>query len=163
MHWPLNGEPAALEIRMSCVYHDAALGKVLAESSLPNLAESCSMPKIKFVKEKKEIEVEAGANLRQAAMNAGIELYPGIHKNWFANCHGLGHCASCRVHITKGVENVSQQGIFEKARLIGGPITFFARLGHEQDLRLACKARVNGDIEVETQPDVNWHGERFWS
>jgi ferredoxin len=29
-------------------------------------------------------------------------------------------------------------------------------------LRLACQARVNGDVEVETQPEVNWHGERFW-
>ena len=34
------------------------------------------------------------------------------------------------------------------------------RFGFE--LRLACQARVNGDIEVETQPGVNWHGERFW-
>ena len=38
----------------------------------------------------------------------------------------------------------------------------FARLGHEKDLRLSCKTRVLGDIEVETHPQVNWHGERFW-
>jgi hypothetical protein len=64
--------------------------------------------------------------------------------------------------VTKGVENVSSQGFFEKLRLLTGPFTFFARLGHEKELRLACQARVNGDIEVETQPGVNWHGERFW-
>jgi ferredoxin len=126
----------------------------------PIAAEPDSMPKIKFVKEKKEVEVEQGANLRQVAMREGIELYPGIHQ--YVNCMGFGQCASCRVHVTKGVENVSRQGIFEKLRLIGGPITFFARLGHEKDLRLACQARINGDIEVETQPEVNWHGERFW-
>ena len=120
------------------------------------------MPKVKFVKEIKEVEVEPGANLRQVALREGVQLYPGIHKNWWANCHGFGHCASCRVQIIKGVENVSPQGFFEKFRLITGPITFFARLGHEKDLRLACQARVNGDIEVETQPEVNWHGERFW-
>lgn len=118
------------------------------------------MPKIKFVKEKKEIEVEPGANLRKAALKEGIELYPGLHK--YVNCMGFGQCASCRVQIVKGVENVSPQGFFEKLRLILGPITLFARLGHEKDLRLACQTRVNGDIEVETQPSVNWHGERFW-
>jgi ferredoxin len=118
------------------------------------------MPKIKFVKEKKEIEVEPGTNLRTAAQKEGIELYPGIHQ--YLNCQGLGQCASCRIHVTKGVENVSPQGLLEKLRLLLGPITFFARLGHEKDLRLACKTRVNGDIEVETQPEVNWHGERFW-
>lgn len=120
------------------------------------------MPKIKFVNEKKEVEVEPGANLRQVAIKEGIQLYPGVHKNWWANCHGLGECASCRVLIAKGVENVSPQGLMEKLRFLRGPITFFARLGHEKDLRLACKTQVNGDIEVETQPPVNWHGERFW-
>jgi ferredoxin len=120
------------------------------------------MPKVKFVREKKEVDIEPGANLRKVALQEGIELYPGIHKYWFANCHGLGNCASCRVQIRKGVENLSPQGIFEKLRLLLGPITFFARLGHEKDLRLACQARVMGDVEVETQPEVNWHGERFW-
>ena len=118
------------------------------------------MPKVKFVKEKKEVQVEPGANLRKVALKEGIELYPGIHK--YLNCMGFAQCASCRVQITKGIENVSPQGLFEKFRLLAGPITFFARLGHEKDLRLACQARVNGDIEVETQPEVNWHGERFW-
>jgi len=118
------------------------------------------MPKIKFAKEKKEVECAAGENLRKVALREGIALYPGIHK--YVNCMGFGQCASCRVQITKGVENVSPQGLFERLRLLLGPITFFARLGHEQDLRLACQTRVLGDIEVETQPAVNWHGERFW-
>jgi hypothetical protein len=29
-------------------------------------------------------------------------------------------------------------------------------------LRLSCQAKVYGDIEVETQPPLNLHGERFW-
>ena len=118
------------------------------------------MPKIKFVKEKKEIEVEPGTNLRQAALKEGIPLYPGIYK--YINCRGFAQCASCRVRITKGLEHVNRQGLLEKFGLMAGPIRFFARLGHEQELRLACQTRVNGDIEVETQPEVNWHGERFW-
>jgi ferredoxin len=118
------------------------------------------MPKIKFVKEKKEVEVESGTNLRKAAISAGIELYPGIHQ--YVNCLGWGQCASCRVQITKGIDNVSRQGLWEKLRLSIFPDTWFARMGHEQDLRLACQASVTGDIEVETQPEANWHGERFW-
>lgn len=116
------------------------------------------MPKIKFVNEKKEVEVEAGANLRQVALREGIQLYPGFHRRWFANCHGLGLCAKCRVHITKGLENVNAQSLTEKLRLMLEP----ARIGHEQDLRLGCKTQVNGDIEVETKPPLNLHGERFW-
>jgi ferredoxin len=35
-------------------------------------------------------------------------------------------------------------------------------LGNEQQLRLACQAKVNGDVEVQTKPGLNWHGDRFW-
>src|SRR4051812_20826511 len=71
--------------------------------------ETRAMPTVKFVNEKKTIEVPKGANLRKEALKAGIELYPGIHKVF--NCHGLRQCASCRVLLKKGTENVSRQGI----------------------------------------------------
>jgi ferredoxin len=119
-----------------------------------------AMPTVKFVNEKKTIDVPRGANLRKEALKAGVELYPGIHKIF--NCHGLRQCASCRVLIKKGKENVSRQGFFEKLRLMAGPITGFARIGNEDTLRLSCATRVLGDIEVETQPAVNIHGDRFW-
>ena len=120
------------------------------------------MPKIKFVNEKKEVEVEAGANLRMVALKEGIPLYPWPHNYWFSNCHGFGHCASCRVQITKGLENVDPPGWWEKFRLLG-PDTGMIRLGREkEDIRLSCKTTVNGDVEVMTQPEGNWHGERFW-
>jgi ferredoxin len=118
------------------------------------------MPKVTFVNEKKTIEVPQGANLRKEALKAGVQLYSGLHKTF--NCHGFGQCASCRVMIKKGVDNVAPAGILERLRMFAGPIVFFARLGHEKDLRLSCKTRVLGDIEVETHPEVNWHGERFW-
>jgi ferredoxin len=119
------------------------------------------MPTVTFVKEKKSIEVPAGANLRKEALKAGIELYPGVHK--YLNCMGLGQCASCRVIVRKGVEQCSPQGVFEKLRFLGGPLLFFARIGHEKDLRLACQLRVNGDIEVETQPPLMRPSENYWS
>jgi ferredoxin len=120
------------------------------------------MPTVTFVKEKKTIEVPEGANLRREAIKAGVQLYPFPHN--YANCMGNGLCCSCRVLVKKGLENCSRQGLIEKLALMTNPDprVFFSRLGHEKDLRLACKTRVNGDIEVETQPPVNWHGEKFW-
>lgn len=119
------------------------------------------MPKVKFVNEKTEIDVPAGANLRKEARKAGINLYPGLYKQ--LNCRGMGLCCSCRVYVTKGRENCSRKGWWEKLHTLINPFGFFARIGHEDEMRLACQTRVNGDIEVETQPEFNWHGEQFWA
>jgi len=115
------------------------------------------MPTITFTSEKKEIQVPAGANLRTEALRAGVQLYPGVHR--FVNCHGLGQCGSCRVLITKGMENTSRRGLLESARMA----VSLAYIGHEKTMRLACQTRVLGDITVETKPPVNMFGENFFS
>ena len=115
------------------------------------------MPTITFANEKKEIQVPAGANLRTEALRAGVALYPGIHA--VANCHGFGTCGSCRVLVTKGMENTSKKGLLESARLAG----LLAYIGHEQTMRLACQTKVNGDITVTTRPPMNMFGENFFS
>ena len=115
------------------------------------------MPTITFTSEKKEIQVPSGANLRTEALRAGVQLYPGVHK--VLNCHGLGQCGSCRVLITKGMENASRKGLMESARLA----VSLAYIGNEQTMRLACQTRVNGDITVETKPPLNLFGENFFS
>ena len=115
------------------------------------------MPTITFTSEKKEIQVPAGANLRTEALRAGVQLYPGVHK--VLNCHGLGQCGSCRVLITKGMENASRKGLMESARLA----VSLAYIGNEQTMRLACQTRVNGDMTVETKPALNLFGENFFS
>jgi ferredoxin len=115
------------------------------------------MPKVTFVKEKKDIEVPPGSNLRAEAMKAGIQLYPGVAK--YLNCRGLATCGTCKVIVTKGMENLSPKGFREKLRLFMMP---FATIGHEDDLRLACQTCVNGDCTIETQPPMNLDGENFW-
>ncbi len=120
------------------------------------------MPTVTFVNEKKTVEVPQGANLRQEALKAGVQLYPWGHRTFPFNCQGLGLCCSCRVVVKDGLDACSGQGIFEKLSLLSNPLGFFARIGHEKDLRLACQMRVKGDIKVETQPSINWHGEKFW-
>ena len=70
------------------------------------------MPTITFVNEKKEIQVPEGANLRKEALKVGVNLYHGFNGigaslNRIFNCHGLGLCGTCRVLITKGMENTN--------------------------------------------------------
>ncbi len=120
------------------------------------------MPKVTFVKEKKTIDVPEGANLRTAARKAGVELYKGVHK--YLNCQGFGLCGSCRVYVKEGKTNVSKPGLVENftTKLGGNPEAFFAYVGHEDEMRLACQCKVEGDIKVETKAPCNFHGEKFW-
>lgn len=129
------------------------------------------MPVVKFVKENKEIEVPVGANLRQAAMNAGINVHQGLNGfgaklNKVFNCHGLAQCGTCRVKITKGMDNTSPLSLLEKARFynpLPDPIPCLAYIGNEETMRLACCVKVEGDIEVETGPELDLFGENFFS
>ena len=86
------------------------------------------MPVIKFVKEKKEIEVPVGANLRDEAVKAGINLncaISGVSEgidnlsekvSQVLNCHGLGMCGTCRVKITEGRESTGALTVREKMK-----------------------------------------------
>lgn len=122
------------------------------------------MPTIKFTKENKEISVPEGANLRSEAIKAGINVHQGVNGigagvNKIVNCKGWGHCATCRVNITKGTDQASEMGWWEKMRLTFC-LTF---IGNEEKMRLSCCTKVEGDMEVETGPEVNLFGENFFS
>ena len=129
------------------------------------------MPVVKFTKENKEIEVPEGENLRAAALRAGVNLYPGLNGfgasiNKLVNCYGFGMCGTCRVNITKGMDNVNSPGMFEKAKCripLPDPMLPIAFIGNEETMRLACKTTVHGDIEVETGPEINLFGDNFFS
>jgi ferredoxin len=137
------------------------------------------MPLVKFIKEKKEIEVPHGANLRKEAIKAGINVHQGLNGfgagiNKFLNCHGISQCGTCRVKIVKGMDNTSPMGVVEKIRFKcpvptpvtpGGldPIPCMAFIGNEESMRLSCQTLVEGDIEVETGPELNLFGENFFS
>jgi ferredoxin len=118
------------------------------------------MPKVVFVNEKKEIEVPVGANLRQEARKAGIQLYKGVHR--YLNCMGNGLCGSCNVLVKKGMENLTPKTVLERFTLVTSPSTSLAIVGHEDEMRLACRCQVQGDCTVETRPPFNWSGENFW-
>ncbi len=118
------------------------------------------MPKVTFVNEKVEIEVPEGANLRQEARKAGIELYSGIFR--YLNCRGLGQCGTCRVLVKKGMENLSPKTMVEKFTMTFHPLTTLAVIGQEEESRLSCQVKVMGDCTIETRPGYNLSGENFW-
>ncbi len=135
------------------------------------------MPLVKFVKEKKEIEVPDGACLRTEGLKAGIYTNCGFVNGYGAslnrtvgNCHGIGMCGTCRVLITEGIENTNKMTTRERLKFktpiptpFPDPIPCLAFIGHEDTMRLACMTKVHGDIEVETNPEVNLFGENFFS
>jgi ferredoxin len=122
------------------------------------------MPKVTLVNEKKELEVAAGANLRDELRKAGaqVNFYPidtstGLLGRYL-NCMGHGTCGTCKVLVKKGLENLSGKGLFEKFT-IG---RMLSTIGHEDEVRLSCKVQVNGDCTIETRPPMNLSGENFW-
>ena len=133
------------------------------------------MPTVKFIKEKKEIEVPSGTDLRTAAQKAGVNIYDGFNGfgatlNALLNCHGFGLCGTCRVNIMKGMENTNPMTVREKVKFktpiptpIPDPLPCLAYIGSEETMRLACMTRVEGDVEVETGPPIDLFGENFFS
>jgi ferredoxin len=134
------------------------------------------MPIVKFVKEKKEIEVPEGAVLRNEAIKAGINLNQGLNGmgasiNRIMNCKGMGLCGTCRVLVTKGMDHTNKLTMREWLKfktivptgLVPDPIPPLAYVGHEETMRLACCTTVHGDIEVESGPEINLFGENFFS
>ena len=95
---------------------------------------------ITFVKEQKDVVVAQGANLRQKALENGIDLY--TLKGKLMNCGGYGQCGTCLVEITAGMENLSPKTAFEEKVLRKKPESY----------RLACQAMVNGPVSVNTKP-----------
>lgn len=114
------------------------------------------MPKVTVINEKKDIEVPAGANLREELRKNGVEVYPGMAR--YVNCFGHGSCGTCKVLVKKGMENLSPKGMMEKFTVF----RMLSAIGLEDELRLSCQVTVNGDCSVETQPEMNLSGETFW-
>ena len=143
------------------------------------------MPVVKFTKEKIEITVPEGANLRAEAVKAGINLNQAVTGvtgpidalvatvNKYVNCSFLsaglhsGACGTCRVNITRGIENTNKLTTSEwvrfKTPLIPDPLPALAYVGNEGKMRLACCTTVHGDIEVESGPPLNLFGQNFFS
>jgi ferredoxin len=85
----------------------------------------------------KTFDVAFEANLREVLLEHDIDLYNGAAK--VLNCHGHSSCGSCLVKVEGPL---SEPNEFEKLRMAIPP--------HSQhtDRRLACQAKVLGDVKV---------------
>src|ERR1700722_9877930 len=81
------------------------------------------------------IEVRRGGTLLGAAMKNGVRL---MHV-----CGARTLCATCRVVVESGGDNLTQMSGTEKFSLRW-------HLSMSPRTRLACQARVNGPVEVES-------------
>lgn len=95
------------------------------------------MPKLTIQPIDRVIEAPAGATIMEAALDCG--LY------WPTTCGGRGMCTTCACTIDAGAGNLEPMGRSEFLTLAGelGEAAVRAR-----GLRLACQARVHGDVTV---------------
>jgi len=98
------------------------------------------MANIKFLNEQREVIAADGANLREQALQNGIDLYTFTGK--MMNCGGYGQCGTCIVEVVEGMENLSPRTEVEKRKLKKRP----------DSNRLACQVLVNGPAIVKTKP-----------
>ncbi len=96
------------------------------------------MPTIEFLLENKKIKVGKYANLRDATLKNGFDVYIGVDR--LTNCHGHGLCGTCTMEIVEGLENLSPRTAVEKIQLKDKP----------ENIRLSCQAEVLGNICVIT-------------
>ncbi len=93
------------------------------------------MPKITAAS--KTFECVPGANLRNALLDQGINLYNGSAS--VINCHGFGTCGTCTVEVEGEVSPMGQR---EKLRLSLPPHS------PQRQRRLSCQTQVMGDVKV---------------
>ena len=91
------------------------------------------MPKVVFLPDNFEVEIEDGESILVAA-----ELYDLPLKH---ECGGSCNCSTCHVIIEEGAENLSAMEPDEEDTLDRA-----AELSNES--RLACQCKVSGDVVV---------------
>ena len=85
--------------------------------------------KVKFLPDEKELEVDEGTTLLEAAEKANIYIN--------SLCGGAGLCGECRLQVTSG-----------KARADKNAIGFFSKEEIENGYVLACQTKVEDNLEV---------------
>ncbi len=93
------------------------------------------MPTVHLQPHDMSFEAQKGATVLEAARESGIF--------WPSTCGGQGRCTTCAMRVIAGHENLSEPTDKETAQL--APL---ATLYPTDCLRLACQARVRGDVVV---------------
>ena len=64
-----------------------------------------TVPTIRFEQEGQQVGCIDGANLRKAALDAGVNPYKSL--NNLNNCSGVGQCGTCVMEVVEGMSNLS--------------------------------------------------------
>lgn len=97
------------------------------------------MPKVTIHPLGRAVEAREGVTIMEAAHAEG--LY------WPTTCGGQGICTSCLCTIDAGEESLEPMGRSE-TRTLTSELGVAPNVLHGRRLRLACQARVRGDVEV---------------
>jgi ferredoxin len=101
------------------------------------------MPKVTFLNETTTVEAKKGQTIKEVAEACGIPLHRGFWTFWTkVICRDHGVCGSCRVWVQELTPGATSPKTFGE--------TVRPRIKASQ--RLACRAKVLGDIEVRTLP-----------
>jgi len=95
------------------------------------------MPRVRILPLQIEIEAPEGATIMEAAQAQGYY--------WPTTCGGEGRCTTCACFVVEGIALLSDMGRSERKTLVeerGEGVL-------SQPVRLACQARVYGDVAVE--------------
>ena len=111
------------------------------------------MPKITLSREGRTLEVAEGANLREALMAAGVDVYRDA--DGLINCRGHGLCGTCVVEVAP-LSALSSPNVREKAKIW--------QYG-DRPMRLSCQSKVYEDCRVLTQPQLaqGWMAHPFYA
>jgi len=93
------------------------------------------MPKVSIPQKQMTIDVEPGANLMNALLDAGFPVA--------SSCHGDGICSMCRIKIEGAEGSVNSPVEFE--------LNTLKRNKCAPNERLSCQIEVLKDISVETK------------
>jgi ferredoxin len=82
---------------------------------------------------------------REYKVNVSQILYDELERQGLQLPHGClaGSCGSCRIHVIKGIENLSPMGVVETDTVMHLKDSYPGKT-----VRLSCRAKVLGDIEI---------------
>lgn len=90
--------------------------------------------RLTFLPSRRSIDVLAGTTLFHATKAAGLPLA--------SSCSGDAICARCKVEVCAGEENLEPPTPAE--------LRCLTRLKAPPELRIACEARLRGDVTITT-------------
>lgn len=85
------------------------------------------------------------AKVRKFNVNLSAILYDELERQGLVLPHGClaGSCGSCRIHVTKGIENLSPMGPVEQ-----DTVDHIKGSYPGKEVRLSCRAKVLGDVTI---------------